>query len=418
MLPRRRWIIELARPIPRDLESKIKTWFWWISVLLWAVHSLGAVFYAFRGDPWSHGDWLISYEEGFIRRGFLGATLFAIADMTQIPVGAQVLFLQVCSAAVFYFGVAALLAGQKLTVGLVAMALIPMSFFYVLVDPASAGRKELLLFGLAILWQRLEAKRLRVGFLHIAMSLGVLFLILSHEGFVFYLPFLILISALSSPAVTWLQITQRALVLGVPSLLAVSFIALTESRVTADGLCQPLLEAGYTIYTCDGAVYLAAKSGPSGLQYAVSTFSNLFPNHFAYLLVGVIYVLLIWVCFSLILSKRGFSIGTKSVRGLAITALLCTIPIFLIAVDWGRYLQMALVLFSIAVLSLRPRDNSVTSERKSELNYFSKRILTFSVVSLITLGLSVSDAQYRSIIGNVFGVGYYLDGGLTPGLFD
>lgn len=112
----------------------------------------------------------------------------------------------------------------------------------------------MLLFGLAILWQRLEAKRLRLAFLHIAMSLGVLFLILSHEGFVFYVPFLILISVLSSPAVTWLQITQKAVVLGVPSLLAVSFIAFTESRVTADGLCQPLLEAGYTIYTCDGAV--------------------------------------------------------------------------------------------------------------------------------------------------------------------
>lgn len=150
----------------------------------------------------------------------------------------------------------------------------------------------------------------------------------------------------------------------------------------------------------------------------MSTFSNLFPNYFAYLLVGLIYGLLIWVCFSLVLSKRSFSIGTKSVRGLAITALLCTIPIFLIAVDWGRYPQIVLVLFSIAVLSPRPNNNSVALCKKSELNYFSRRILTFSVVSLITLGLSVSDAQYRSIIGNAFGVGYYLEGGLTPGVFD
>ena len=71
---------------------------------LWVIHSLGSAFYAFRGDPWSHGDWLISYSQGFVRRGLLGEALFNLSELTSVPVGMLVLTTQIAAAGFFLLG--------------------------------------------------------------------------------------------------------------------------------------------------------------------------------------------------------------------------------------------------------------------------------------------------------------------------
>jgi hypothetical protein len=47
-----------------------------------------------------------------------------------------------------------------------------------------------------------------------------------------------------------------------------------------------------------------------------------------------------------------------------------------------------------------------------------KAILLLSVGLFFVSGLAVSDAQYRSVISTFVNVGYYLNGGLTPEIFD
>lgn len=209
-----------------------------------------------------------------------------------------------------------------------ALVLIPMSFAYVLVDPASAGRKEILLFALAVAWQRVEGKAIAVGFLHLLFGFAALFLVLSHEGFVFYLPLLILISVFSNPDLGWFQILQRAMILGLPSIVAVLAISITDSRATPQGLCEPLLMAGYAEYTCSGAVHLAAESGLSGIYYGLSWLSSFPPNYFLYIGLGTIYWLVVWACFLVVISTRQFAIGRIGVVTLAVAALTSTIPIF------------------------------------------------------------------------------------------
>jgi hypothetical protein len=43
--------------------------------------------------------------------------------------------------------------------------------------------------------------------------------------------------------------------------------------------------------------------------------------------------------------------------------------------------------------------------------------LTVVIASFFTLGVSVSDGQPRSILGNAINIGYFLQGGLTPDVF-
>jgi hypothetical protein len=412
------WSDVLAYPIPFKSLIRVKIFVWLAALSLWAIHTLGSAFYALRGDPWSHGDWLISYSQGFVRRGLLGEVLFNLSDLTSVPAGVLVLTIQIVAAGIFFVGLAACITNSELTVSSIALLLIPMSFAYVLVDPASAGRKEILLFALAVAWQRIEAKAIALGYVHLLFGFLALFLVLSHEGFVFYLPLLILISVFSNPDLGWLQILHRAMILGLPSVAAVLAISITDSRATPQGLCEPLLMAGYAEYTCSGAVHLAAESGPSGINYGLSWLSNFPPNYFLYIGLGVIYWTLVWACFLTVISTRQFAIGRTGVVILAVAAVIGTIPIFVIAVDWGRYMQMALLLFSLALIAPLTRKRMLKSPQTSNFDHLKKAILLFSVALFFVSGLAVSDAQYRSVIGTFVNVGYYLNGGLTPGIFE
>ena len=412
------WYSALSSRVTLSSGGPIKIAIWITAILLWITHSMGVVFYAFRGDPWSHGDWLISYSDGFVRRGLFGEIAFVFSDLTTLPVGILVLITQVGAAAVLYFGVARLLVERELTVGLITMALIPMSFAYVWVDPASAGRKEVLLFALAIFWQRLEAKQTQTGILHIVASLSLLFLVLSHEGFFFYAPLLLLISILNNPEISWLEVTKRAIILILPSSFAVAGIALTHSESSPAGLCAPLLRAGYSPYSCDGAVSLAAESGPSGIEYGLSWLGSFPSNYLWYLAVGALYVVILWFNLLAVISKKNFRLGRTGILVFAIFAILSTAPLFVIAVDWGRYLQITLVLFSIGVISLVPRSVNGNMGRLRKLTPKVKTILLFSTGLFLLSGLSVSDAQYRSIVNTALNIAYYLNGGLTPGVFD
>jgi hypothetical protein len=322
------------------------------------------------------------------------------------------------AAGIFFFGIAACLTNTELTVSSISLVLIPMSFAYVLVDPASAGRKEILLFALAVAWKRIEAKAISVGFLHFLFGFAALCLVLSHEGFVFYLPLLILISVFSNPDLGWFQILQRGIILGLPSIVAVFAISITDSRATPQGLCEPLLMEGYTEYTCSGAVHLAAESGLSGINYALSWLSNFPPNYFSYMGLAAIYWSLVWACFIAVISTRQFAIGRKGVVALAVAALVSTVPIFVIAVDWGRYLQIALLLFSLALIAPAVGGRLLKSPQSFNFDNRMKAILFLSVGLFFVSGLAVSDGQYRSVIITLVNVGYYLNGGLTPGIFD
>lgn len=412
------WSDALAHPIRFKSQIRVKIFVWLASGSLWAIHILGSAFYAFRGDPWSHGDWLISYSQGFVRRGLLGEVLFNLSDLTSVPAGVLVLTIQIVATGIFFVGLAACITNSELTVSSIALLLIPMSFAYVLVDPASAGRKEILLFALAVAWQRIEAKAIALGYVHFLFGFLALFLVLSHEGFVFYLPLLILISVFSNPDLGWLQILQRAMILGLPSVTAVLAISITDSRATPQGLCEPLLMAGYAEYTCSGAVHLAAESGLSGINYGLSWLSNFPPNYFLYIGLGAIYWTLVWACFLTVISTRQFAIGRTGVVTLALAAVISTLPIFVIAVDWGRYMQIAILLFSLALITPFAREKVPKSPHSFRLDNRMKVILLINACLFFFSGLAVSDAQYRSVISTFVNVGYYLNGGLTPGIFD
>ncbi len=406
----------LLTSIPRESTIRFRVFIWLAASFLWLIHSIGSAYYAFRGDPWSHGDWLISYTDGFVRRGLLGELIFGLAGTIDIHPGAIVLGLQTLAAAVFYFGLAALLLKGNQKLGIWLISLVPLGFAYVLVDPASAGRKEILLFAWAILWQRLESKNSKLRLAHAVASTCLVALVFSHEGFLFYIPLVLLISILSNTSLDWLDFFKRAGLLLVPSALAGSVIALVKTNATPAGLCAPILSAGYSEYTCDGAVYLAAEGGPSGISYGLSWLANFPTNYFIYFLFVVPFLGIIVAFLFSSLQLRRSKFGNRELGMLSIFALIASTPILIIAVDWGRYLQIAITLFAIAVVSHATGTVSLKPMGSPRLRFWVYLVLGLSIALFLLSGLSVSDGQYRSVVLNLLNIGYYLNGGLTPGV--
>ena len=391
-----------------------RIWLLGSAFFLWAVYAAGCLFYAYRQDPWSHGDWLISYSGGFIRRGLMGEAVFQLSALSGAPVAWIVLGIQILASSIFFFGLARMLLPKDITLGHLAVLLNPLSVGYVLVDPATAGRKEILLFALVVIWQRLETRNSALSVAKGVLGITLGLITFSHEGLYFFIPLFLIVSILAKPTLSTQELAQRLLILIGPATLALVSIVAIKSSATSEQLCSRLITNGYTAYTCEGAVSAAVVGNADG---AISTLAWLirFPaSYFLYLGFLFSFIVLAIAVAQTALAKTTKAESSAPAVVLLVT-LLMTTPIFLIAVDWGRFVHVVVVIVSIGVLSIHTRKRDVASD--VNMSKSQKTLLMSCLASFLSLGVSVSDGQPRSVLGNAFNIGYFLQGGLTPGIF-
>ena len=390
--------------------------FWVVggALFLWLVYSAGCLFYAFRGDPWSHGDWLISYSGGFIRRGLMGEAIFYFGSLSGLPIAWIVAAIQALAAGVFFFGLAFILFPKNITLGQLTVLLNPLSVGYVLVDPATAGRKEILILALVVIWQVLETRSAALSASKIVLGLSLSIVVLSHEGLYFFIPLFLLVSISTNPTLRMRGLAQRVFLLLAPTSLALLSVVTVQTSATAEQLCSPLTRAGYTTYTCDGAIYSAVLGNADGAVSALSWLASFPSSYFLYFLfLSGFLALSGLVMYAASGGESRFQFWTQI--ALTLSAVSFTSPLFLVAVDWGRFVHVVAVVITIAVISLPVTDKPITGKPLKSRAY----VLTLAALisSLATMGVSVSDGQPRSILGNALNIGYFLQGGLTPGVF-
>jgi len=391
---------------------------WGFATFLWLVYSAGSVFYAFRGDPWSHGDWLINYSGGFVRRGITGTVALWLNEALGFSIPLFVALLQVSFGAVLFFGFAKLVRRSDLTLGDTVILLFPMGLIYSIVDPASVGRKEILIFAFAFLWVHLERNRSLSSSFKWVMAILLMPILLAHEGLAFYVPTLLLLSVLAAPEIGWRQVASRALVLGAPTLLSVGAVSLLQGDVSPDDICSPLLKVGYSIYTCEGALFFAAEGGVGDALDSFLWLEYAMPRYGVYFLAFAAATLVFWLSVSASSFETRFGVGQSGLAALSALAILSASPIFLLQVDWGRYLNILLVLLSLGIVSTPRGIQSADGPTAPKALRYKRPIVVASLIVSLSMGVSVSDGQYRSVFGNVVNAGYYFEGGLTPGIYN
>ncbi|MDM1553656.1 MULTISPECIES: hypothetical protein [Chryseobacterium] len=137
---------------------------------------------------WCFGDWIINYQDGgFKRRGLFGTLFIWINELTQIKLEYIVFaFVALLYTAIFYL-LFKLFWNEKNNLLVIALLLLPVGFGMMIKDPNIATRKEMFFFFLYLVY--ILCLRSKVIIKDITITFFIIIALLTHEAFYFYLPF-------------------------------------------------------------------------------------------------------------------------------------------------------------------------------------------------------------------------------------
>jgi len=365
-------------------------------------------------SPWSYGEWLISYASGYQRRGLSGTFILGVSDFFHL----DPLWL-IFSTQILGFGTLLILLFRTLTrheMPLISLVGVfsPMAIFYSLVDEAVVGRKELFLYILCLawfeFWKNHSHPEIGGAFLVkcLLFSLGLFILLLTHEGLAVFFP--LLLTTLFVKRFFRADISRQVFAIGIATiaapviLIAITLFFLPQKSSVAE-LCAPLIEFGITQKICSGAIDWSARSGGEGIGYALTELGLLPPSFLNYIPVAVV-TLLVSVS-ALILSvnpiEKELALSKVSSRAFSVfifVALALTLPLYIIAFDWGRYLSITVTIISFATLYVISDDNIRTvlnnSKTHSKIQVPISWWVAFGVLWLF-FGVSHYGGEYSSI---------------------
>jgi hypothetical protein len=298
----------------------------------------------FKHHGYITGDWLINYTNGLVRRGLFGEMamqtnrLLGISPVEVVLIGKYLAYGILC--------VSILLLGIVKGVGFIEILFLisPWALMFDLNDPGGSGRKEILLFASFALFSLLQVfsqsppksifKRWDFYYLLIVMVV----ISFMHEGLIFFFPFFYLPLYLKrgfnkSDFLTFFTPYLASLLV-----LAVLYVFFKGNKETADAICNSLNPWSVNgSLGCD-AIHLLAGKHPKAHIGFIKSFTPL-------LLLTMIPI----YCY-------GRWIAGLTKHHLLLTmviSLILTVPLYGIAIDWGRWIHISGLLFFITFFSLK-----------------------------------------------------------------
>lgn len=280
-------------------------------------------------DPWSMGDWLNHYGAGFTRRGLSGEVILRVAGVTGISPSMLVVAVQLlCYAALL---TAALLLMRRTSM--------PHWFLWLVFSPATflftaasdgAGKKDVFIlatlawFMIACQQPRLVSTRL----LPVASMAAGAVITLTHEMAFFYIPYFIGAAWLIHDRQT--HALRSAWCVAGGATVALAAIVVFGRDIPADALCGRLVAEGVDADTCYGTVI----DGVVGTAAVVQEFN--YPIVYGAAVILASMPALIYFA----RHEMPFPIPARTSLLFLLAALTFSVPMFVGAYDWGRYLNV------------------------------------------------------------------------------
>ncbi len=279
-----------------------------------------------------------------MRRGILGSGLIGLADLT----GADLLGLVVALQSALFVVTAALFLRvfRRLDLGGLEwlLAFCP-GFFLVFwsADPQGSMRKEIFVYLAFALMLLAAVDRRSVGLLLGLATLAFAVGVVSHEANVLFLPFVA-----AGLAMFWRAGRLGPLAAGAMAAVAVAgsgasvLFALLHTRIDdAMQVCAPLLERGVAPEICDGAISVLQETALFFIH--ITFWMVLSPNSLIFLVSYLaVSALVLYVATRFV--DRAFAIKYYLLSALVFA------PLYVIAVDWGRWLSFHVTAFSVLLV--------------------------------------------------------------------
>jgi hypothetical protein len=316
-----------------------------LTMLLVATTAVTAVRgYALASDweQWTVGEWLVSYGGGFVRRGLSGELLLTASHYARVPANILVFVTFVTLFVLFSLLFAELLRRKRITFWFVFLCVSPAFVLFTVYNPQATGRQELLVYVLFLLWAH-ASRRGDISHLTLAVFAALSFLAtLVHELFFLFTPYFVFLTFLLRKFGRVEGDWRRALVIPGGALAAVLTLLLFARTLDERALCDRIVQSGAPVSVCNG---ILAYGDPDPVSVA-RDFAGHLDRHAVLALLLVFPVILLPVYLFL----AGNAVGPISpVRLVGAFALFIVFsaPLFVLAVDWGRWISIHAVLLTV-----------------------------------------------------------------------
>lgn len=346
--------------------------------LVFVTTVVGALHGYIDHNAWKMGDWLINYQGGMVRRGLLGEIIYQLSSFTHINPGIYVIVFQIFFYAVFLFFSYALLKEQQVLLPYALLIFSPFIFTFQINDLQGGFRKEIIYLSLLafVVWS--AKTRDYKNFEKIFYGTLLLYpaVILTHEMLAIFLPYLLVVYL----SVTTLNKKKLFLIslLLVPSI--VSFIgsiyyAGTAFQVTE--IFDSIARENYPL--TGGAISWLDKDSSFGLGIVLDRIHD----YLAYypLIIG-----LSLFAYIPVYKKIKMIIKNRLSLSLILLSIIGSTALFVVAVDWGRFIYIHLV--SIFLLLLIMPASQKVSPDEDHFQQPVNLLKMFSIVLLIIYTLS------------------------------
>ena len=302
-------------------------------------------------EPFRVGDWLVSYATGFVRRGLPGSPILALSSWLDVPPPRIVLWIQAGLYTTFSLLLLRLARNKRLNVWFLAFLLSPAGLLFPLYDPAVAGRKDLLFlvaFALYAWWMP-RPDRLRSSGMTFALGAATT---LAHELFFFFTPYFFVMRLLQAREDTTLRRFVPELALFGGSLGAMVLVSTVGADLHGEAQCAVLIARGINEQLCDGILRYPITTIGGGLQ-AVKDAIRLVGYLPGYPIAGVLAMLPLLPLFVTMRRRPSRAFALAIVAAFAFTA-----PMFAIALDWGRLLNLHVMALAVVIVTFLLEDRA------------------------------------------------------------
>ena len=230
---------------------------------------------------------------------------------------------------------------------------------FALYNPASVGRKEGLLIAAFAVWALVLATTPLTRVIATTFAVVAAALTLMHEVFAFYAPYFVVLACLTAGRNDG-QAPWRWAAL-IPAGALVVLLAATASSVSLNDplLCERLLQVGAPARVCEGLFEYQHLPPAAALSAASSLPSRTIAIGMA---AAVAMVLVPLLCFAT--ANVPEPAQRRRLLGGAAAVMIWSAPLFLVAVDWGRWIAIHATLTALLCAPLLPAREDPAAPRR------------------------------------------------------
>ncbi|MDD3877364.1 MAG: tetratricopeptide repeat protein [Bacteroidales bacterium] len=296
------------------------------------------------------GDWLVNYQDGgFKRRGLTGSLLFLIQNFSGISLQALAYCSQLLLYFIFFLYLSKILLRKKISIYFLTLVISPLTLMFYFNDVESIGKKEQLIFALFAFFIFLLAENKLSKTKEALICILIFIATLCHEVMFFYTPYFIVALYFFTKKIE----IRRYIPYFLASFIPVVLIYVFGNSINEGNSIGILLSRGVTFSHYSQGIFI----WPEGSEAVSHAFAYYKERAIPYIMysISLIAGLLHFFYFIYLNNKKNL----KKLLILSLALIIYTIPLFVLAIDWGRWIHSHFMLLLILFAAFLENKDSV-----------------------------------------------------------